>query len=94
MEGIPVLAVNEEVVTLASELVRANLLPTKAYVDALHISAAAVGALDYLLTWNCRHIANARILPRVGRTVESLGYKMPFVCTPEELIEEVNPNEF
>ncbi|HWM92093.1 MAG TPA: hypothetical protein VN493_15115 [Thermoanaerobaculia bacterium] len=51
--------------------------------DALHI--ASVHAVEYLLTWNCSHIANAELLPHVTILVEEAGFNMPFVCTPEEL---------
>jgi hypothetical protein len=55
--------------------------------DALHIAIAAVHGLDYLLTWNCRHIANAVTLPKVYATCRRAGYEPPFVCTPPELME-------
>ena len=61
--------------------------PRKAEVDALHIAVAAVHGLDYLLTWNFRHIANAFTLPRVYEICKRSGFEPPFVCTPPELME-------
>lgn len=86
LEGIPVLGVTSDVSDLAWSIVRTHLLPEKAFPDALHIAVASVHAVDYLLTWNCSHIANAELLPRVTKLVEETGFNMPFVCTPEELL--------
>jgi predicted nucleic acid-binding protein len=86
LEGIPVLGVTSDVSDLAWSIVRDQLLPEKAFPDALHIAVASVHAVDYLLTWNCSHIANAELLPRVTKLVEETGFNMPFVCTPEELL--------
>ncbi|HEX5720573.1 MAG TPA: type II toxin-antitoxin system VapC family toxin [Thermoanaerobaculia bacterium] len=86
IEGIPLLGVTPAASELAGSIVRAHLLPAKAFPDALHIALASVHAVEYLLTWNCSHIANAELLPRVTDLVEEAGFNMPFVCTPEELL--------
>lgn len=57
-------------------------------MDALHIATATVHGMDYLLTWNCKHIANAVTLPRVYEVCRSFGYEPPLVCTPYELSGE------
>ena len=88
LEGIPLLPLDVDSTNLALAVVGANLLPRKAFPDALHIAIAAVHGVEYLLTWNCSHIANAELLPRVTNLVEDYGYRMPFVCTPEELMGE------
>lgn len=88
LAGIPILGEAKEIPLLAEELLRAAILPAKARVDALHICAAAFHRIDYLLTWNCTHIANARILPRIRTTLESLGYSLPVICTPEEMLND------
>ena len=62
------------------------MLPDRAFADALHIAVATVHEVDYLMTWNCVHIANAEILPRVGATCRHLGFELPFICTPDELL--------
>jgi hypothetical protein len=72
---------------LKDELLRQAALPARAELDALHIAIAAVHGLDYLITWNCRHIANAVTLPRVYAICRRAGYEPPFVCTPPELME-------
>ena len=87
VQGIPVLEVTEEASVLAEELVRRRALPESAAVDALHISVAVVNGLDYLLTWNCTHIANATIRGDIERICRSKGYEPPVICTPEELME-------
>lgn len=65
-----------------------NRLPEKAQIDALHIAVATVHGMDYLLTWNCRHIANATFRHRIDTVCESAGYQAPVLCTPLELMEE------
>lgn len=90
LDGIPLLEVTEEASGLASSILRGNLLPPRAFPDALHIALGAVHGMDYLVTWNCTHIANAELLPRVARLVESAGFPMPFVCTPEELMGDLD----
>jgi hypothetical protein len=56
-------------------------------VDALHIAVATVQGIEYLLTWNCTHIANAAMRPRIEAICRSLGYEPPTICTPQELME-------
>lgn len=62
------------------------ILPANAQIDALHIAAAAFHEVDYLLTWNCRHIANAQILPKIRDLLTELGLRVPVICTPEEMV--------
>lgn len=81
------LEIKEEAVLLAEELVRAGALPTKAENDAMHIAMAAVHRIPYLVTWNCRHIANATRRERIEIVCASKGFKVPIICTPEELEE-------
>jgi hypothetical protein len=81
------LGIKEEAVALAEELVLAGALPAKAENDALHIAVAAVHRVQYLLTWNCRHLANAAMRARIEAACTSKGYKAPVICTPEELLE-------
>jgi hypothetical protein len=67
-------------------IVSANILPARAIRDAAHVALAAVGGIDYLLTWNCKHLANAQIARRIQKICEQSGYRMPIICTPEELM--------
>ena len=85
------LEVTSEAVELVAALLRQTRIPQKAEADALHISVAAIHGMDYLLTWNCSHIANANILPAVYDVCRAMGYEPPLICTPQELIEEL-PN--
>jgi hypothetical protein len=82
-----VLETTAEAVGLAKELLRAGALPAKAVHDALHIAVAATKAVPYLLTWNCRHIANAAMRPVIETACNAQGFKAPIICTPEELLE-------
>jgi len=83
LAGIPLLEVTAAAQKLAVTFVERGLLPRSAYPDALHIATAAVHQVDYLLTWNCNHIANGEILPRIAMICESLDLALPYVCTPE-----------
>jgi hypothetical protein len=76
------------VVSLARELVRVGDLPTSALVDALHIAVASVHGMDYLLSWNCKHIANATMRSRIEHTCRSYGAEPPTICTPIEFSAE------
>jgi predicted nucleic acid-binding protein len=71
---------------LAARLLLEAGLPVKANADALHIAVSAVNGIDYLLTWNCTHLANAAMIPRVNRICSVAGYEAPYICTPEELM--------
>ena len=80
------LKVNSEAVALARKLVEKGPLPEKAAIDALHIAIATVHGMDYLLTWNCKHIANAEMQTTVAAISRASGYEPPVICTPEELL--------
>ena len=83
---LQLLAVNEEVETIGNSLVQRAALPRKARVDALHISTAAFHGVDYSLTWNCKHIANARMRPKIEIILKEMGCAAPIICTPDELL--------
>lgn len=85
LDGLPILARTAEVVELTEVLMRAVRLPPKAQADAGHIAIAALHGMDYLLTWNCRHIANAVLRPRIEAACLAVGYEPPVICTPDEL---------
>lgn len=88
LEGIPEIALPEEAVTLAEELVKRGPLPQKAAVDALHIAAAVSGGVEYLLTWNFKHLANAATRRKIDQVCQLRGYEPCIICTPEELLED------
>lgn len=86
LDGIPLLPDAPEIPQIAQEIMSSGVFPAKAQVDALHIAAVAHHRIQYLLTWNCKHIANAKILPRIHDVLRDLGIPIPIICTPEELL--------
>lgn len=88
LNNFPLLEVTEIVDELASGLMAKTNLPPKASDDAIHIAVATVNELDYLLTWNCKHIANAQIQRKLLDICHDFGYKLPIICTPYELMGE------
>ena len=82
------LQIDEEVQELAELLISKGGIPTSAEADALHVAVAAVHRIDYLLTWNCRHINNAAKKPIIRSICISAGYPYPEICTPMELLPE------
>uniref|UniRef100_Q3ARD6 Uncharacterized protein n=1 Tax=Chlorobium chlorochromatii (strain CaD3) TaxID=340177 RepID=Q3ARD6_CHLCH len=87
---LDILVVTEPMITLANTLVEQGIIPTKAIEDALHIAIATLHHVDFLLTWNCRHIANPIIQEKISLYLEQQGLYLPIICTPEELIGEKN----
>jgi len=88
IEGLSELAVSEEAELLAARLLADAALPEKAKTDALHIAVATVHGIDYLLTWNCKYIANAAMRSKIEAICRAAGYEPPVICTPLELMEE------
>ena len=86
LAGIPLLPLDAAIGDIADEIMSRAILPEKARTDALHIAAVAHHRIQYLLTWNCRHIANARILPRIHNVLNDLLLPVPVICTPEEMV--------
>lgn len=87
LTDIDVLEVTREANALARELIVCNSLPPRAVFDALHIAVSVTNGLDYLLTWNCTHIANAAMRGRIESVCRQMGYDPPIICTPNELME-------
>lgn len=85
--GIPELEVTETVRKLGKILVSEDPIPTEAEIDAYHIAVAAVNGMDYLLAWNCKHIANAVTRPKIEAVCRDHGFEPPTICTPQELME-------
>ncbi|MCL6546966.1 MAG: type II toxin-antitoxin system VapC family toxin [Bryobacteraceae bacterium] len=86
--GLAVLEITEDAESLTEAILAAGILPPHAARDAGHVAVATVHAIDYLLTWNCKHLANAQISRRIAVVCEKLGHRMPIICTPEELMGE------
>ena len=88
IEGITVLQVTPEAEAIAERLLTKKIIPKKAFADAIHIAIAAEQGCDYLMTWNCRHIANAEIHFHVREFLFGIGLQSPLICTPSELMGE------
>ena len=86
LEGIPLLAITPECEAIADAILSAGLIPVTADRDALHIGVATFHQMKLLLTWNIRHIANANVREDLRVLIETLGYTLPTICTPEELL--------
>ncbi len=87
VRNLPLLEESVEAVSLAKSLVQQVPLPEQATADALHIAISAVHGMDYLLTWNCTHIANASLRARIDSACRKHGYEPPIICTPDELLQ-------
>jgi predicted nucleic acid-binding protein len=87
LDSVLLLEITEDALALARQLVGEGAIPSKATEDALHIALAAVHGIDYLVTWNCKHIANATMRSKIEDVCRSAGYEPPIICTPEELLE-------
>lgn len=86
LDGLATVPIDDDVRTLAREIVSKSLMPQKAAADALHVAASAVAGIQYLLTLNCKHIANAHELPRIYRLLDDRGFGQLLICTPAEFL--------
>ena len=87
VDGLASLDFDESVRDFAKELIEEHLLPEKALLDAIHIAIAAINGTDFLLTWNCKHIANATMRPKIEHKCRMAGLVPTVICTPEQLLE-------
>ena len=86
IESLEILRVTADAVEIAKALVSHGIIPSKAAEDALHIAIATVHKMDFLLTWNCKHIANPEIQINIALFLKEQGLYLPFICTPDELV--------
>ena len=86
LTDIPLLPITEAVGPLATALIRGHALPAKAPNYALHVAVAAVHGVNYLLTWNYRHLDNAETKPAIRDACAQHGHAAPEICTPRELM--------
>lgn len=86
LKSLPLLPQTPEIIEIANEIISQAALPTKARLDALHIASAAHHEVQYLLTWNFKHIANANLFPKIQEVLLGAGTSIPIICTPEELL--------
>jgi hypothetical protein len=88
LAGIPLLDINQPVRALADQLVSRGVLPSVASRDAVHLAAAGVHRMDFLLTWNCKHIANPFIADQLQACFSAAGVHLPVICTPEQFFTD------
>ncbi|MBK9249654.1 MAG: type II toxin-antitoxin system VapC family toxin [Ignavibacteria bacterium] len=87
IDGIPLLDMDNSILLLAQKLVDSGHIPVKVQEDAIHIAIASVHGMDYILSWNCKHIVNPAIQRKLEPIISKAGYRMPVICTPFEFIE-------
>ena len=88
LQEAALLEITDDATTLAARLVSDRGLPERARVDAFHVAIATVHGMDYLVSWNCTHIANAALRGRIEAICRAAGFEPPVICTPLELVEE------
>ncbi len=93
LDSLTLLDATEEALELAQQLVNAGAVPAKAAEDAAHIAIAVVNGIEYLVTWNYRHIANATIRSQIETVCRNAGFEPAIICTPEELMERDHDDE-
>lgn len=81
-----------DAIALAGQLVSAGIVPAKAASDSLHIAVASIHEIDYLVTWNFKHIANPFLRDRLRNAVNQAGFELPVMCSPEELLQNDEDN--
>ncbi len=87
LTGLTLLEISEEALTLTQRLLQSKAIPQEFPEDALHVAVAVVNGIEYLLTWNYKHLANAGMRSKIEATCRELGYEAVVICTPEELME-------
>jgi predicted nucleic acid-binding protein len=89
LTGMTALTIPDEARDLAKAMIESGLIPPRFPEDALHIAVAALHGMDYLLTWNFRHLNNVQTKVQIADFIEDYGYEPPLVCSPEELFGDV-----
>ena len=84
LENLPQISMNDEARELARKLGHSGAVPMGSETDAAHVAVASVHGMDFLLTWNCKHIANAFSMAKMAVLCAAAGWAMPTICTPEQ----------
>lgn len=90
LRPLPLLDLSDDAATLAQGIIEERIMPPSAADDALHVSLAAIHGMDFLMTWNCKHLANAALRGVLSTYLAAQGYDPPQVCTPDELMERTD----
>ena len=85
VEGLPALDITDEAKAIAKDLIKQGAIPRNSEEDALHIGISAAAGMEFLLTWNFKHINNTETKAAIVKVVEAHGFVCPFLCSPEEL---------
>ena len=93
LAGLTVLDLSPEAVTLAQELINAGAVPKESQTDAQHIAVAVVNGIEHLISWNYKHIVNETKRQHIDQVCQAAGYHPTILCTPAELIEEIQMKE-
>lgn len=93
LADVTLLEATDEAGELAQQLIDAGTIPEKAAEDAAHIAIAVTNGVEYLVTWNCKHIANATIRAQIDRVCRNAGYEPTIICTPAELMDVNDEND-
>lgn len=88
LDELTILEVTEEVFKLAAKYVEKQIIPVKKYEDALHMAVAVLNGMDYLVSWNCKHLVNPVIERRIRKLNDSLDLATPYICTVLGLTED------
>lgn len=91
VDALPQLSISDATRRMARVLFQELHLPERAVADAVHIAVAITNGMDYMITWNCRHIANAQLRHRIDDICTAAGFEAPAICTPEELLDDTQP---
>ncbi|MFH0775589.1 MAG: type II toxin-antitoxin system VapC family toxin [bacterium] len=87
LKDFPHLKLNDRVEEMAQVYMEKLEIPERSFRDAAHLAVASVHNIDYLLTWNCAHLANGKVIKKLIKINESFDIHTPIICTPEELME-------
>ena len=93
LADIDLLEIDDKAIILTDTILNTDVFPVGADTDVAHIAVASRHDMDFLITWNCRHIANAEILRKINFIVSGAGYNIPAVCTPDELFGEYDKEQ-
>jgi predicted nucleic acid-binding protein len=89
LNELPLLEINDRVYALAEAFIAEGIVPPTYGDDAFHLAISVVHGVDFLLTWNCKHIANAEMRTKIEKIVHKNGFGCPVICTPEELMGDL-----
>lgn len=88
IQGIPLLPLTQEATRVADAILAARAIPANGSRDAAHVGICAVHGVEFLLTWNFKHLANAQMQDSIREACMAQGYSPPIICSPDALSED------